>query len=119
MTQSDLQLDQPAGAGPPTVRQAAARGAAWTVAGYASLLALRFGFNLLLTRLVAPKVFGIMAIINLLIQSLHMFSDLGISQCVTRHDRGDDPHFLDTAWTVQLGVNTVTVHVTCIAVKNL
>ncbi len=87
---------------PPTVRQAAARGAVWTVLGYASLLILRFGFNLLLTRLVAPKVFGVMAIINLLIQSLHMFSDLGISQCVTRHDRGDDPHFLNTAWTVQV-----------------
>src|SRR6266478_9581535 len=108
MTQSDPLLDLPAdvatvtfnGDGPPTVRQAAARGAVWTVAGYASVMVLRFGFNLLLTRLVAPKVFGVMAIINLLIQSLHMFSDLGISQCVTRHDRGDDPHFLNTAWTV-------------------
>jgi O-antigen/teichoic acid export membrane protein len=117
MTQSDPLLDRPAdgaavalnGDGPlpaiggtPTVRQVAARGAAWTVLGYASLLILRFGFNLLLTRLVAPKVFGVMAIINLLIQSLHMFSDLGISQCVTRHERGDDPHFLNTAWTVQV-----------------
>ena len=87
-------------AGP--LRRTAARGAAWTVIGYASLLVLRFGFNLLLTRLVAPKVFGVMAIINLLIQSLHMFSDLGVSQCVTHHDRGDDPHFLNTAWTVQV-----------------
>ena len=110
MTQSDPLLDLPSdGAavavesdGPPSVRQAAARGATWTVVGYASLMILRFGFNLLLTRLVAPKVFGVMTIINLLIQSLHMFSDLGISQCVIRHERGDDPHFLNTAWTVQV-----------------
>ena len=86
----------------PNIRQVAARGAAWTVAGFASRLVLRFGFNLLLTRLVAPEVFGVMAIINLLIQSLHMFSDLGISQCVTHHDRGDEPRFLNTAWTLQV-----------------
>lgn len=84
------------------VRRAAARGAAWTVVGFAIRLVLRFGFNLLLTRLVAPKVFGVMALINLLIYSLHMFSDLGISQCVTHHDRGDDPKFLNTAWTLQI-----------------
>src|SRR5438874_1137924 len=64
------------------IRRAATRGAAWTVLGFAVRLVVRFGFNLLLTRLVAPKVFGVMALVNLLIQSLHMFSDLGISQCV-------------------------------------
>jgi O-antigen/teichoic acid export membrane protein len=84
------------------IREVAARGAAWTVAGYAARQVFRFGFNLLLTRLVAPEVFGIMAIINVLIQSLHMFSDLGISQCVIHHERGDDPPFLNTAWTLQV-----------------
>jgi O-antigen/teichoic acid export membrane protein len=78
------------------------RAAAWTVLGYVALISCRFAFNLLLTRLVAPKVFGVMAIVNLLILSLHMFSDLGIGQCVTRHDRGDDPRFLNTAWTLQV-----------------
>jgi O-antigen/teichoic acid export membrane protein len=76
--------------------------AAWTVAGYAARQVLRFAFNLALTRLVAPQVLGVMTIINLLIQSLHMFSDLGISQCVTHHQRGDEPRFLNTAWTLQV-----------------
>jgi O-antigen/teichoic acid export membrane protein len=120
MTQSDPQLDLPADligatangvaelpapdAAPSTqpLRKTAARGAAWTVVGFAARLVLRFGFNLLLTRLVAPKVFGVMAIINTLIISLHMFSDLGISQCVIHHERGDDPRFLNTAWSLQV-----------------
>ncbi|HEY1376700.1 MAG TPA: oligosaccharide flippase family protein, partial [Gemmataceae bacterium] len=115
MTPLDSQLDPPADAiavadaAPAAaddqaggVRRVAARGAAWTVTGFAGRLVLRFGFNLLLTRLVAPKVFGVMALINLLVYSLHMFSDLGVSQCVVHHDRGDDPKFLNTAWTVQI-----------------
>jgi O-antigen/teichoic acid export membrane protein len=117
MIQGDPQLDSPldlVGADPVVVngephppaagvRQAAARGAAWTVAGYATRQVLRFGFNLVFTRLVAPEVLGVMTIINLLIQSLHMFSDLGISQCVTHHRRGDEPRFVNTAWTLQVG----------------
>src|SRR5439155_20296774 len=80
----------------------AVRGAAaWTVVGFGAKLVLRFGFNLLLTRLVAPRIFGVMALVYLLVQSLHMFSDLGILQCVIHHRRGDDPDFLDTAWTIQ------------------
>lgn len=119
MIQSDPQLELPAdltaAAAPPAevngavsapftqaIRKAAARGAAWTVFGFATRLILRFGFNLLLTRLVAPKVFGVMALINLVVQSLHMFSDLGISQCVTHHLRGDESKFLNTAWTLQV-----------------
>src|SRR5436190_1848777 len=69
----------------------AIRGAAWTVFGFAAKFVLRFGFNLLLTRLVAPRVFGVMALVFLLVQSLHMFSDLGLLQCVVHHRRGDDP----------------------------
>jgi O-antigen/teichoic acid export membrane protein len=79
----------------------AIRGAAWTAFGFVAKFVLRFGFNLLLTRLVAPRVFGVMALVFLLVQSLHMFSDLGLLQCVVHHRRGDDPEFLNTAWTMQ------------------
>jgi O-antigen/teichoic acid export membrane protein len=81
----------------------AAGGAAWTVGGFAATQLLRFAFNVALARLVAPDVFGVMALVNLLVQGLQMFSDLGIRQCVIRHPRGDDPTFLNTAWTAQVG----------------
>jgi O-antigen/teichoic acid export membrane protein len=42
-----------------------------------------------------------MAQVNLFIQGLQMFSDLGVRQSVVQNPRGDDRNFLDTAWTVQ------------------
>ena len=77
-------------------------GALWTVGGYAAVQAMRLGFNLALARMVAPKAFGVMALVNLVILGLQMLSDLGIRQCVVRHARGADPDFLNTAWTVQV-----------------
>lgn len=82
---------------------ASSRGAAaWTVVGFGLMQVLRLGFNLTLAQLVAPRVFGVMAIVNVFLQLLHMVSDLGIRQCVIAHPRGDDPVFLRTAWTMQV-----------------
>lgn len=76
--------------------------AVWTVGGYAAMQILRFGFNIALARMVAPKLFGVMALVNLVVQGLQMFSDLGLRQCIVQHPRGDDPEFVNTAWTLQV-----------------
>jgi O-antigen/teichoic acid export membrane protein len=47
-------------------------------------------------------MFGIMAIANLLMVSLTLLSDLGLRQNIIQSRHGDDPPFLDTAWTVQI-----------------
>ena len=85
-----------------SIKTAAVGSAVWTIAGFGTMQALRFGFNLVLTRLVAPEVFGVMAMVALIVQALHMFSDLGVRQCVIHHARGDEPVFLNTAWTLQI-----------------
>ncbi|WP_439620700.1 oligosaccharide flippase family protein [Gemmata sp.] len=82
-------------------------GTAWTVGGYAAMQVCRFAFNVSLAQMVAPKVFGVMALVSLFLQGLEMFSDLGVRQCVVQHPRGDDPGFLNTAWTVQVLRGTV------------
>ena len=43
-----------------------------------------------------------MALVNVLIQGLHMLSDAGVWICVVQSPRGEDPKFLQTAWTVQV-----------------
>jgi len=69
--------------------------------GYGASQILRLGSNLLLTRLLAPEYFGLMALINVLMIGLNMFSDLGLGPNIVQSRRGDDPRFLNTAWTVQ------------------
>ena len=86
----------------PGVKKAVVRGAAWITFSYALMLVLRFGSNLILTWYLAPRILGVMALVNLFIVGLHMFSDIGIRQCVIQSPRGDDPVFLRTAWTVQI-----------------
>jgi O-antigen/teichoic acid export membrane protein len=85
-----------------SVKKLAIRGTIWTIAGYGSSQILRFGSNLILTRLVEPDVFGIMALVYVFITALHLFSDIGIAPSIIQNKRGEDPDFYNTAWTMQV-----------------
>jgi O-antigen/teichoic acid export membrane protein len=74
----------------------------WTLAGFAFSTIIRFGSNLFLTRLLAPEMFGIMAIASTVVVGLAMFSDLGLKQSVVRSKRCNEPMFLNTAWSIQV-----------------
>jgi O-antigen/teichoic acid export membrane protein len=78
------------------------RGSAWTLVGYGSSQVLRLASNLVLTRLLAPEIFGVGAIVALFLQALEMFSDIGLGSSIIRSPRGDDPAFFNTVWTIQI-----------------
>lgn len=78
------------------------RGAIWTTGGFAIIRALRLISNLVLTRLLFPEAFGVMLLLNVIMLGLGQLSDLGLRPSVVRSDRGEDPEFLDTAWTIQV-----------------
>lgn len=77
------------------------RGASWTFIGFGASYAIRLLSTLVLTRLLAPEVFGLMSLAGVLLTALVMLSDVGTVPSVIRSPRGDDPDFLDTAWSVQ------------------
>jgi O-antigen/teichoic acid export membrane protein len=83
-------------------RRAAFWGAVWTIGGFGSGQILRFAFNLILTRLLLPEVFGLMALANALITGLQLFSDVGIGPSIVQNKNGDELRFLNTAWTLQI-----------------
>jgi O-antigen/teichoic acid export membrane protein len=74
----------------------------WTLASYVLNLTIRLGSNLILTRLLAPEMFGVMTIATIIMIGLAMFSDLGLRQNIVQSARGHNPHFLNTAWTIQI-----------------
>ena len=80
----------------------ALRAAAWTSLGYGISQAIRLASNLILTRILFPEAFGLMAIIQVFMQGIAMFSDLGVGASIIQNRRGDEPLFLDTAWTIQV-----------------
>jgi len=55
-----------------------------------------------MARLLMPENFGIMIIANTVLMVLHLLSDVGLRQNIIQSPRGDDPVFLNTAWTVQI-----------------
>lgn len=85
-----------------SIKKLAIKGTIWTFVGYGASQILRFGSNLVLTRLLFPKLFGLMALVYVFISGLHLFSDIGIATSVVQNKRGDDPVFLNTAWTLQV-----------------
>lgn len=85
------------------LRSRALRGAAISIGGTAGQQALRLVSNLILTRLLFPEAFGLMTLVQTFMTGLAMFSDVGIHPAIVRSPRGDDPDFLNTAWTIQIG----------------
>lgn len=80
----------------------ALRSSGFTVLNFGGQNALRLAGNLVLTRLLFPEAFGIMAIVQVVLAGVAMFSDFGIKSAIIQDDRGNDPVFLNTAWTFQI-----------------
>lgn len=98
-----------------SLKKLALHGSAWTILGFGTVQACRLAGNLVLTRLLAPEVFGIMVLVEMVITGIQMFSDFGIEAGVVRGRRGNDPRFLDTAWTLQVMRGAALWLITCIA----
>lgn len=77
-------------------------GSALTAGSFVITQGLRLASNLILTRLLFPEAFGLMALVSVVLVGLQMFSDTGIGPAISRSPRGDDPAFLDTAWTLNV-----------------
>jgi O-antigen/teichoic acid export membrane protein len=90
------------GADVAALRSRALGGSFWTIFGYGTSNVLRLVGNIILARLLFPEAFGLMAIIHVFIQGLWLFTDVGIGPAIVQSSRGDDPKFLDTAWTLQV-----------------
>jgi len=82
--------------------QRALRSSAITVLGFGASQIIRLASNLILTRLLFPEAFGMMAIVSVFLMGLAMFSDVGVGPAIMGSKRGDERDFLDTAWTIQI-----------------
>ena len=102
-----------AGSRPTLVRRVFSAGT-WTMLGFGLSQAMRLGVNLVLTRLLFPEAFGLMAIVQTVITGIVMLSDLGIDQSIIYHSKGDSSAFLNTAWTVNIVRNVILWIILCI-----
>ncbi len=86
-----------------SLRERATRGTIISLGGQFLAQLLRMISNLVLSRLLFPEAFGLMALVSLVLIAIEQIINIGTHSTVIRHERGDDPSFLDTAWTIQVG----------------
>ena len=74
----------------------------WTVGTFGLIQLIRFAINIVLTRLLAPELFGTMLIVNSLRTGIDLVLDVGIGQSIIQNKFGEHPSFYVTAWSIQL-----------------
>jgi len=63
----------------------ASAGAVWTVVGQGGDQVIRLASNLILTRLLLTEHFGLMALVNVFLVGLWLFSDIGIGPALIQN----------------------------------
>jgi O-antigen/teichoic acid export membrane protein len=74
----------------------------WTMLAQIAQYVLRFGGHLIVARLLAPRAFALMLLVNTFLHGLQMFTDIGINASIIQHPDADDRRFLNTAWTIKV-----------------
>ena len=81
-----------------SVKRLAIKGILWTIAGDG----ITFGSHLTVARLLGPKLFHLVSLPYLLLIVVNAFSDIGLKLSIIQNQRGENPEFLNTAWTMQV-----------------
>lgn len=93
----------------------AARGGAWLAVASGLDQGFRFVRNMILTRLLAPEAFGLMAIVLAVNTFFESFSDVGIDTAVVQNPRSEERPYLNAAWWISfvraLGLYLSLIHI--------
>lgn len=84
------------------IERKAKSGAAYIVVFTILATLLRFINSVVFSHMFVPEFFGLLALVTTIIVGLNLFSHLGLQDSVVQNPRGDEPEFLNTAWTMQV-----------------
>lgn len=90
-----------------TLRDRLKTGGVLVIGGFGLSQLLRLASNLILTRLLMPEVFGLMAAAISISVLAIMITDIGIHSSVVRSEHAEKNEFLWTAWTMKIIRNMV------------
>ena len=74
----------------------------WSTAAQFLGLFIRLASNLILTRLLAPEIYGILGSAMAVLTTLEWLSDIGVQPALIRLSRGNRPEYLITGWWMNL-----------------
>ena len=91
-----------------TLRAKAMRGGAFLGVGSVAEQAVRFARNMILTRLLAPSAFGVMAIVLSSSAIVAAMTEIGQRNAVIQNPRGAEKEYLNAGWWIAMGRAMVT-----------
>ncbi|MDB6176901.1 oligosaccharide flippase family protein [Paracoccus sp. Z330] len=97
-----------------SITQRVLRGSAISGVGYFLGQGIRLASNLILTRLLFPDAFGLMALVTMFVLGVVMMTDVGLTPSIMQSKRGDDPKFLNTAWSVKMLLHSFYFVIICL-----
>jgi O-antigen/teichoic acid export membrane protein len=95
----------------PSLRSRAIRASAIRVTVYGLTRILSLVANAVLSHLLAPDIFGLMMLSQIVVQGVAMFSEIGIGAAIISGKRSDAV-FINTGWTMQV-VRGMSVFLVC------
>lgn len=98
----------------PSLKQAVLTGSYWTLLSVGAGQLIRLGKSLILTRMLFPEAYGVMAITWSVLYMLNMLSDAGLSAAAIRHQKAHEPEFINTLWTAKIVRGFAIFFVTCL-----
>lgn len=90
----------------------------WTMGTYAASASIRFGSNIVLSRLLGPEILGVVVLAQAIRTGSELLTDLGLEQNVVRSPHGDEERFLNTVWTMQI-LRGMLVSLACLCLTPL
>jgi len=95
------------------LRDRALKAGAWNLGAHGFEILVRLTSNLIMTRLLFPEAFGVVAAALALMTGLALVSDFGVRTLIIQSTHGDQTDFLRSAWTFQLWRGTVLWLILC------
>jgi O-antigen/teichoic acid export membrane protein len=74
-----------------------------TVASFGTQAVIKLGSSLVLTRILRPEAYGIITILMSVTFVIEMIADINVTLFIIRDKKAEEPKYLNTAWTLQLG----------------
>ncbi|PZU64335.1 MAG: hypothetical protein DI540_20650 [Sphingobium sp.] len=90
----------------------------WTMGTYIASAGIRFGSNIILSRLLGPEILGIVVIAQAIRTGSELLTDLGLEQNVVHSPHGAQRDFLNTVWTMQI-LRGLLASLACVALSPL
>ena len=89
------------------------RSAFYSIVGRGGGHFLRMAGSLVLTRLLFPEAFGLMATASVVLAMVQLFSDTGVRTSIIQNPRGGEPQFLNTAFIISIARGFLLTLIIC------